>query len=629
MESPFAKAKREVSESLAKAIEKSGYRAAGLENTILIPKDSSLGDISCSIAFRLSKELKKNPKDIADNIAKQIEKPELISKVSVDNAYINFHINRPVFASLAIRYADTINSSNKLSSVGEGKKTIIEYPSANPAHPLHVGQSRSMFIGDCMANAHEACGYVVEREDYIDDLGLQAAQALWGSMHRDTLGVKQEQKKFDHALGDVYVAAAKYASEHREAEQEVRKLLELMEEEGTYESKLSRDQAEAYVMAERETTFSYNIYHDLLVWESDILRTDLLDKALAILDKHGILERPKDGKYNGCVIIGISKLKNIPKELQGLREDAKVLIRSNGTANYLAKDIAFHMWKFGLVDDPFIYSMFIEKQPNGRPLYTTNSKGSKMKFGNVEKSINVIDARQTFEQLMIKVVFDSIGESDAAVGFNHLAYGLVDLENGVLAGRKGTWIGYTADDLLREARDKALSLITDRFKIDQKKREEIAQNVAIGAIKFEVLKMSPEKVITFSWKNALNFEGNSGPYCQYMYARAYRMIEDGKFANAKSVDVQEIKTAEEFALLKQMSLIQEYAEKACKELRPNVIAEYVIDLAAAFSNFYEKAPVLKESDEKLRNFRLSVTNAFAITMKAALGLMGIGVVERM
>ena len=232
-----------------------------------------------------------------------------------------------------------------------------------------------------------------------------------------------------------------------------------------------------------------------------------------------MLERPTGGKYSGCVIIALAKLKNLPKEFQGLREEAKVLIRSNGAPNYLAKDIAFHMWKFGLLEDAFRYGVFMERQPNGKPLYTTNNSGSAMTFGNAKKSVNVIDYRQSSEQLMIKVIFDAMGRSDAAQGLNHLAYGVVELENGILAGRKGTWVGFTADDLLREATEKAITLISERFKDDKRNRAEIASAVALGAIKFEFLKYSPEKNITFSWKNALNFEGNSGPYCQYMHAR--------------------------------------------------------------------------------------------------------------
>ncbi len=628
-QSPYGIVKSEILESIAAALQSLKYKTDDIESTII--SSQQFGDISCSVAFRLAKSQKKSPKEVAENIATAIKKPDSVSKITVENCFINFHLERKAFAKRTLSYAINLSIGAVVSDAGANSKAIIEYPSANPAHPLHVGQVRSALLGDCLSNVHEACGYKVEREDYIDDRGLQATQALWGTMNKEKLGIKPDlSKKFDHALGDAYVAANKYFAEHKETEEDVKKLMELIEEDGTYESKLSREQAEEYVKAERETLFSYKMYHDIMVWESDVIRAKLLSKALEMLDNKGVLEKPTDGKYSGCTIIALSKIKNLPKELQGAREEAKVLLRSNGTPTYLAKDIAFHMWKFGLLDDTFNYTKFMAKQPNGKPLFTTGEKGSRMEFGRAQKAVNLIDARQSAEQLMIKVVFDVIGENKAAEGFNHLAYGLVELESGALAGRKGTWLGFTADDLLREATEKALTLIRERFKGDKGASADIASNVAIGAIKFEFLKMSPEKVVVFSWKNALNFEGISGPYCQYTYARAMRMIEDSGFiAENAAVDPTILVNDSEFALFKKMSMLKEISEKTCAELRPNVLTEYCGELALAFSKFYESVPVLKAASEQERLSRLALTLAFANTLKYALAMLGISAVKRM
>jgi arginyl-tRNA synthetase len=630
VKSPFGKVRDELASALAAALAAMDYNPKSLENTIDFSKGPGFGDISCSVAFRLSKEKPGAPNDIAKGIAAKLPKIDSIKRVDVQGGYINFTIDRARFTKDTVDYAFVVDKDTPVSEMGKGIRAITEYPSANPAHPLHVGQVRSALLGDCVSNIHAACGYDVEREDYINDLGLQAAVALWGMMNLERIhGNENQQKKFDQVLGEVYVAANTYLTEHKEAEEEVKALMQLAEREGTYESRMSRMQAGEYIRAERQTTFNYNIYHDLLIWESDVIREKLLERALEMLKQSGITETPNDGKYKDCLIISLSKIKELPKEFKGLREDAKVLIRSNGTPNYLAKDIAFHMWKFGILGNTFKYKTFIEKQPNGKPLYTTAPEGLPMDFGGGKKIINMIDARQSAEQLMMKVIFDAMGKPEAAAGFNHLAYGVVELESGILAGRKGTWLGFTADDLLREATEKAESLISDRVKMDDQEKKTAARSVALGAIKFEFMKFAPEKGIVFSWAKALNFEGNSGPYCQYMYARAIRLLEDSKLTGNISYDPNEITTDYEFDLVKALSKVNEMAEKACNELRPNVIAEYCIDLAVLFSNFYEQLPILKAPDEKQKQARLALTLAFANIMRYSLALLGIPVVNRM
>jgi arginyl-tRNA synthetase len=627
MLSSYGQIREELYAALSDAMEECYYDSSLLTNTIDFAR--AVGDISCSVAFKVAKTKPGSPNDIARSIAEKLLKNPRIQKFSIDNGYINFYLNRAKFTKDTVDYIFDADPAKPISSIGTNEKVIIEYPSANPAHPLHVGQLRNAILGDSISNLHMACGYRLEKEDYIDDLGLQAAQALWGSMNRDKLNLPFDpKKKFDHALGEAYVAAYKYITDNK-LDDQIKELMALMDQDGTYESDLARKQAEQYITAERETLFAYGIYHDLLVWESDVLHDKLLEKCLAALEKLRITDRPVDGKYAGCIIIDLNKLGNLPQEFKGLREEAKVLVRANGVPNYLAKDIAFHMWKFGILESTFKFSEFIHAQPDGRTLYTTGREGERMKFGNAKKAVNTIDARQSAEQAMVKVILDAMGRHEAAKGFNHLAYGVVELEGGAsLAGRKGTWVGYTADDLLREATEKAMSLIGDRFKLQEKEKEDTARKVALGAIKFEFLRFSPEKNITFSWGKALNFQGDSGPYCQYTYARALRLLEDSGI-KGKGFDPEHITTDPEFALVKQLSRLTEIVEKACNELRPNVVTDYCIDLSYAFSNFYEQLPILKAPDEKQREGRLALTLAFANALKYSLGLLGIPVASKM
>jgi arginyl-tRNA synthetase len=228
----------------------------------------------------------------------------------------------------------------------------------------------------------------------------------------------------------------------------------------------------------------------------------------------------------------------------------------------------------------------------------------------------------------VRLALNALGESKAANGLMHVAYGLVALEEGAVSARKGTGTGYSADELLSEATVKALTLIKDRFEFDSKEQERIARNVALSAIRFEYLKASPERKVIFSWSKALDLEGNSGPYAQYTYARATRILENAKAEGDKDVDFSKITDAE-FDLVKLISKAAAIIEKTCNEYRPNVITEYVNSMAHAFAKFYEQSPVLKAESDELRRSRLALVSAFVSTMKGALGVLGIEPLGRM
>ncbi|MCL4390764.1 arginine--tRNA ligase, partial [Candidatus Marsarchaeota archaeon] len=375
------------------------------------------------------------------------------------------------------------------------------------------------------------------------------------------------------------------------------------------------------------TSFDDGIYHDVLIRESDIVHERLLDKAIAVLRDKGIISAGS-GKYENCTVIDFTGIEGLPKEISNAKEKIKVLVRSNGVPTYVAKDIAFHMWKFGLLENPFKYSVFTV-QPNGKELYITSQKGDSKDFGNMNKAINTIDARQSNEQAAVKFSIMKM-EGSKGKSLMHVAYGVVDLETGHLAGRKGTWIGFTADELLEESKKKAAALMSDKLVKDKDEQEYIIKNIALSGIKFEFLKISPEKRIIFSWTRALNFEGNSGPYCQYMHARASRLIEDSRAGQfqAPDADFSRATSNQEFNLVKQLMLGKYMLEKSYRELRPNVLTDYANDLAQAFSKFYESSPILK-ADDKTRTSRLLLVMAFKEMMSGVLKTLGITPLERM
>lgn len=619
MPTPYGSVRKELAECLRVAIEQIGYTAmvAEVEETIEFAKN--VADIASSIVFRITKATERKPSEIAGAIRSSIRVPSYIESVSADNGFINFHLNRAAFAEMVIGNVLEDGSDAVCSEVGKGRKVVTEYPSANPVHPLHVGQLRNALLGDAVSRLHALCNYVVEREDYIDDLGLQAAEAIWGYMHTDE---PEPNKKFDHWLGEIYVNTNKLMEDEK-VKSAVDETLRYMEDMETKESRMARALSERCVTAHHETEFNYGIMHDLLIWESDIVREGLLKKVLALLETHGIAKKQIEGKYKDCIIM-VGKSSSTEEE-----SEPKVLVRSNGTATYFAKDVAFHMWKFGLIPDPFKYTLFVEHK--GKKIYTTAEHGEKMELPKADIVINVIDSRQNLLQALLKTAFELMGEARVAANIKHLSYGVVELESGPLAGRRGTWIGNTADDLLDQAHTKASSMIGTRFKLSEEQKNEVAKSTALAAIKFEFLRVAPEKNIVFSWKRALSFDGDSGPYCQYMCARAIRLIEDSKMSvkEIKAIDSTAVADNHSFELVKQLSKASDIVQKACRELRPNVITDYLIDLATAYSRFYENVPVLKATTVTEKEARLALTIAFKSIMSAMMDSIGVATIERM
>ena len=618
MESLFSEIKAELADSLFQAAKASGYEVS--EASVSVEESRAFGDLSSSIALKIAKRTKSDPAKVAAKISGKMRLPEYVTKMTAENGFINFHLGRTQFANLFLNHALL---ERTLKPVPKGKKAIIEFPSVNPNKPWHIGHVRNALIGDCLGNVYEALGYTVERTDYIEDLGVQMAEILWWYEKNKPV----PDKKFDRWLGEEYVKVNRYMTENEaEVKPQVEKTRGMMEQHGTYESKLAREIASKCVDSQYATAFSYRVYHDVMIWESDIVRERILERALEMLLKKGFATRESDGEFKGCVVINLAKAGALPEELKRLNENVKVLVRGDGTSTYLAKDIAFHMWKFGLMGELFKYSVFMDRQPNGKPIYSTAPEGSSMKFGSADCVVNIIDVRQTHPQSVLRLAFAALGRGDITDSIKHVAYGEVELESGGLSGRKGNWIGYSADEILEEAITRARKLITSRFEYQADERERIAKAVALAAIKFEFLKYGIEKRIVFSWDKALNFEGGSGPHHQYMCARANRILDEAQHERA-NLDASEI-SDHEFALIKRMSMAQEVIEKARTEGKPNVITDYLNVLSSEFAAFYENCPVLK-AEEKKRGVRIEITRMFRDTSSRMLGLLGIETLSRM
>lgn len=604
----FAGLKNEIAETLA---EVSGAGKERCLASLETPKNN-FGDLSSRVAFDLARELKKNPAGIAKEIAGKMPKHKYLEKVSAAGPYINFFFSPEFYCRIAEEAA-----RNRDYGKGAGKKgkTIVEFPSVNPNKPWHVGHLRNAVLGDSAVRILEFAGNEVEAMDYIDDLGLQVAQSLYWYLKQ---GENKPTGKFDHFIGEQYVRVAAEMEQNPGTASAVRELLKKMEEGEPKIASSARLFSENVVLAQYETAFSLGIYHDVLVFESDIIR-NIFREGLEKLKKSRAIHLEKEGKNAGCWVVQLGE------KYREMKDDQKIMIRSDGTATYTGKDLIFQLWKFGLLSGDFTYSEFI-RQPNGKIAYKTGQKGKKMKFGHAARVINIIGVEQSYPQAVIKDTLAALGYEKEAAGLVHLAYEHAALPEGKFSGRAGTWLGYTVDEFIEEAKEKAKEKI--QKEMSGKEKDEIAAKVAAAAIKFSFLRTTPEKKIIFEWDKALSMEGDSGPYLQYAYVRTLGILNKwgGKVAELKAKGVM---NEDEKAVLRQIALFSEIVEKAAADLRPHYIADYALELATLFSKFYTRNPVLNAESEMEKEKRLAIVAATANTMKNALYLLGIEAPERM
>jgi arginyl-tRNA synthetase len=591
-----------------------GATGVSKDEALATIEPGKVGDISSRLAFTLAKDRKENPAKLAADIAKKLAPTPSFDKIEAMGPYINFYLSDRAFSSIL---SDIIEKKEKYGSGRKKKgKVIIEFPSVNPNKPWHIGHLRNALLGDSVARVLEFEGFAVERMDYIDDLGLQVAQSLWGFLNYDS----NPQGKFDTWLGHQYVGIAKKFEEDKSVVEGVRGTLKSMEEGDNEIARAGRELAEKCVAGQYQTSFEFGIYHDVLVFESDIMRT-IFSEGVAQIRENKAVVLESEGKNAGCWVVKLGE--EFEKEFGKMENPDKVLIRSDGTAVYTGKDVIFHLWKFGKLKNRFGYSPFI-KQPNGKTAYKTVPGGADMGFGSATSAINVIGVEQKYPQRVIVEVLRRLKYDGEASNLHHLSYEHVGLPDEKFSGRKGTWVGFTADELLAEAKTRVM----EKIKVDAEPEEKaaIAKIVGAGAIKYSFLRTSSDKRITFRWEDALNMEGDSGPYLQYAYVRTRGIL--GKAQDKPSVESVAF-GKEERALIKRLAMLRDIVARSAKERAPHHITQYALDISADFSSFYTNCPVLVAEDANVRKTRLAITQATSIALKNALNLLGIDCPERM
>ncbi len=598
-----------LSESINKAIKDYGLTAS----TIYVgePTEASFGDFTTNAAFILSKTLKKSPYEAAKDLVDKIEFPKEDITVELHSSgFINFRLTDLFY----LRFLNQIikNQGYGEITVPEKKKIIIEHTSVNPNKALHVGHARNVILGDTLYRLFKRLGHQVTVLNYIDDTGVQVADLIVGFKY---LGYPLESdEKYDHYCGDVvYVNANKAIEESEELKRKRSEVLKDLEEGGEL-YRYAKPIIEKIVKEQLKSAWSVGARYDLLNWESHFVHGGYWKKMFELLKEKGLIKFVTEGKHKNCWVL----------------LDKKVLVRSDGTAVYTAKDLTYAAWKLGLIPDEFYYYVFTT-QLDGSVLYSTALSGElKGLYKPADEAYILIDQRQLPLQNLIKETLKALS---ASKDYKVIAYGLVALSKNTaekivkgkiekeivhMSGRSGIY--YNLDDLMEAIKLVALKLINERNPTLPEK-EEVASKVAVAAIRYSLMRPDLDKQIVFDINDALKLEGDTGPYIQYTYARASKILEK---ANNEVSLLNQIKLSqEEKQLLLQMSKYDYYLFKAYSSTSVTALANYVHELAFAFNAFYEKKRVLDEQDSELKKMRLALVYAYKQIILDAMNVLGL------
>lgn len=597
------------------------------------PAKPGFGDVSSNISFLLAKPLKKSPKEIAQMLSEKFQNciSTLVLKSEAHpSGYLNFFADWEKLNQLILSESHLEEFGDV--DIGKNFPIVVEHTSVNPNKALHIGHIRNIIIGDTVSRILKKSNYKVNVLNYIDDSGLQVADIIVGFKHFGFDEDSPNGKKFDHYCGDdVYVKTTERYEKDPSLE-EIRKNVLKELEDGDSETAKFADKITRKVLAgQLETCWNLGVYYDCLNFESQIIRSGLWSEIFEKLKEMSLIEFEKEGKNAGCwVIRGENK------------EDDKVIVRSNGTATYIAKDIPYAAWKLGLLDDPFNYEKYEKMQPDSKDLWQTtlnkNSPVSKNFSG--DKVVTVIDSRQARLQ---KIITSLMGKFKSVPdAYIHLGYESVTLSSETaktlglntegkqaqMSGRKGLYVN--ADSVYQLLKEKTKEETKKRHpEMDFSEIEKIAHSVSVATLRYEMIKQDLDKIITFDLTKSLSLEGDTAPYIQYTHARASRILEKSNRTPTIDVDFSLLKEKSELDLIKNIGLFNLQVRDAAKNLSPKVIARYCHDLAVSFNSFYEHCKVLELGDVNLENSRLCLVNSFKITLEKALNLLGITAPDRM
>ncbi len=645
------------------------FDSAELPIDLRFSAQSSFGDYSMPVMPWAGKnKLGRPPLSIAEALAEVLREmhDSAIDEITVTKpGFLNFRLNRSAMGKAIIERVLEEGADFGHNEVETGIKVIVEHTAINSNKAAHVGHLRNSCLGDTVVRMLRSQGYNVEAENYIDDSGAQVADVVVGFtlLQEDLLQIPGGNQRlpgepFDYFCSRIYVAVGKAYEVHPELLEFRKTVLHAIEHGSEPESDpdypvIAANLSRKIVQAHLSTMARLNISYDLLTWESAILGAGLWKRVFEMLLEQGLVEKPETGPLAGCWVLPFGEGEVQTEE--GDRTSNKVLVRKDGTATYTAKDIAFHLWKFGLTDDPQIGVQFQfvpwGRQQDGRILWSMRSpqaevsseeKADPKRFGHARRVINVIDVRQSYTQQIVYESLRRLGYTEQAENSLHLAYEVitlsaataarlgVDTSDGrefyAMSGRKG--IEIKADDLINAA--------VARMQEVETKRDLTPETTAIlaaSAIRYFMIRFNLQQNIALDIDEVLRPNGDTGVYLQYAYARANSILRRLHDANYEEPDQLVVLPSQldqsEWKLLRHIDAFPRKLAEASAQLAPNMLASYVYDLATHFSDFYEHTPpILKETDEYVKAFRTMLVRATIQTLGNALRILGFVPLER-
>jgi arginyl-tRNA synthetase len=623
-----------------------------------------MGEISTPICFELAKRLKRAPRQIAQEIAAELPPMEGVERVEIAGAgYVNLYFSRAAFL------ADVVAGAAAPPPVAgpDAPKCIVEHTNINPNKAAHIGHLRNAALGDTLVRVLRRARRRVEVQNYIDNTGVQVADVVIGFIHiakksPGEVRALAAQPKFDYLCWDLYASVTQFYEGDKTRIALRGETLQSIEEGRGAAAEMADAVAPAIVRCHLRTMERLGIEYDLLPRESEILHLKFWDAAFELLKRKNVIHLAASGKNAGCWVMRLNDAADAA-DVAGEDDDAKIIVRSNGTVTYVGKDIAYQLWKFGLLGSDFRYEKF-HTYPDRRTLWATVSgdgDSGAPAFGRAAMVYNVIDARQAYLQNVVVAGLRALGFDKQADSSIHFSYEIVALtprcaaELGYtlseeeakkpyveVSGRKG--LGVKADDLLDRLEAAARAEVDQRHpEVPETERAAIAHSIAIGALRYFLLKFTRTAIIAFDFKDALSFEGETGPYCQYAVVRAKnifrKLLEQQPDFNPASLNQVDRDMASrcfadadgnaiwEMVLLAGSLGTQIDAAVASQE--PAFIAKYAFQLAQAFNLFYHRHRVLTEENEARKMFFLQLSRLVELQLVSTLELLGIESPEKM
>jgi arginyl-tRNA synthetase len=635
-----------------------------------LPRQSDFGELALPVCFTLAKTLKKPPRKIAEEMVAELPSIPGIRSLEVAGAgYINVRFDRGA-------YVEVLRDGVVVAPAPPPGKVIVEHTNINPNKAAHIGHLRNSILGDTLVRMLRELGNEVEAQNYIDNTGVQVADVVAGFHFLEKKSPAEVKRliddpavRFDYYCWDLYAKTSQhYAAEPASLQWRAQTLHSIEAGEGDL-AEIGRAVADAIVNKHLDTMQRIDVEYDVLPRESEILHLQFWASAFELLKQREAIFLETAGKNKGCWVMPAHLFQQkqqeepIAEENEAVEDapgdDSKVIVRSDGTVTYVGKDIAYQLWKFGLIDKDFYYAP-LRDYTDGRTLWvSTTSPGDRPapKFGGATKVFNVIDVRQSYLQDVVRAGLRSLGYEQQSNDSVHFSYEMVALtprccaELGIqlseedrrrpyveVSGRKG--LGVKADDLIDLLIAKALEEVRSRHPEDSEARQtEIATQIAIGALRYFMLRFTRTTVIAFDLQEALSFEGETGPYVQYAVVRARNILrkleERGEampdFASELTPEiVQEQLEIEDFwQILLGASRCDWTVEKSIESGEPAHLARYAFQIAQAFNNFYHQHHILSETEREKKVFLLWMTQFFLDELTHVLSVMGIPSPEMM